>query len=522
MIRFAKRFSYILTLILALILILSALPFSAYADEYVKDESAASLGRINLDVNGYMVVKQVNLLSDQTGNTVTFTVSVTNSGTNSFSFADYWIRLQGEIGNSFVAKMMPQDKAKSRIAAHSTQEFSYYASINEAASLDDLKFSLMKWDFTQESFEHKLGDVQVPSDYSNVTPAGRSLTVKLSGTTTKLAVSMDSISENGKYRLPRVKLSLENVDAHSLTLPDYQFAIRTSEGYSYPLTSKDVTELVINPQEVKEATFTGSIPVQLSAEDWQFVITQYVSDLKINVPIASMALPPARNQDITDANKEAAFSDENGVYTARLNGMYRLPWEDQDILTADLSLTNQDVDSLPVPDMTGYYLLDETVKADAKIVIPAKVMGIAKGSTVSLQMAAKIPYTYEFSRVKLVLQNHTSDQKTVDVLQFETSAEMLNVPVEDASASFMLTDSGYKSQYSIHSVKTYEGQSSNLFTAQVSFENEEKRFTHAAKLAASFRAADGTVYPAEVLDVKGKVGPGGRPTSLSLASCRKM
>jgi hypothetical protein len=136
-------------------------------------------------------------------------------------------------------------------------------------------------------------------------------------------------------------------------------------------------------------------------------------------------------------------------------------------------------------------------------------------------MAAKIPYTYDFSKVKLVLQEKSADTgssgsgdgsggQTTDVLDFETPAEMLNVPVADAKSFFELNDTGYRSKFTVRNVKTYQAQSTQLYLAEVLVENKEKRFANLAKLVASFRTPDGTVYPATVADVKDKVGPGGK------------
>lgn len=505
-----KRFPLVISVTLAAVLMSTPLPAVVLADGVGVGVTAASLGRVDLSGSSFAEVKQVNLLSDQNGKIVTFTLSVTNNGGKDISFIDYWVRLLNKSGAQFTVKMMPQDKDKNTIPAGSTQELTFYATVNEATSLSDLKFRIIKWDFALDNFERTLGEIPVPDDFSNVAPAGSSQTVKLSGTYVSLIVDKFTLGKNEKYSLPNVKLKLMNVDNHSLTVPAYQFAIRTSEGYTYPMEAKGLKDLVINPQETKDVTLSGSVPVSVSTEGWQLVITQNLTDLKLNVPIAFFQLPGVTKQDGGGAGEEVQFTDENGLYTAKMNGMYRLPWEDQDILTADLTVSNKGSDSLPVPNMTGYFLLDGAVKVDAKVVTPAKVLGLTNGSSVTVQVAAKVPYTYEFAKLKLVLQEKTTDDKTEDVLEFETPAEVLNVPIADSAASFTLTDPGYRSKFSIDSVKKYEGKSTDLYTSQVLVENQEKRFANITKLVANLRAADGTVYPANVLDIKDKVGPGGK------------
>ncbi|WP_052487072.1 hypothetical protein [Gordoniibacillus kamchatkensis] len=517
-----KRAPLVMTALLAAVLAGSALPAAAFADDGRDAITAAALGRVDLNGSSYAEVKQVNMLSDQNGKVVTFTLSVTNTGGKDVSFIDYWVRLISKSGAQFTVKMMPQDKDKNTIPAGSTQELSFYSTVNEATSLSDLKFRIIKWDFTLDNFERTLGEIPVPDDFTGVAPAGSSQTVKLSGTNMSLYVDKFTLGKNEKYSLPNVKLKLENVDNHSLTMPAYQFAVRTSQGYTYPMEAKGLKDLVINPQETKDVTLSGSVPISVSTDGLQLVITQNLADLKLNVPIAFFQLPAANQQDSGGAGEEVQFTDENGLYTAKMNGMYRLPWEDQDILTADLTVSNNGSDSLPVPNMSGYFLLDDAVKVEAKVVTPAKVLGMAKGSSVGLQVAAKVPYTYEFKKLKLVLQEKpadktAADQTPVDVLEFETPAEVLNVPISDSAASFALTDPGYRSKFSVQAMRKYEGKSTDLYTAEVLVANEEKRYANVAKLVANLRAADGTVYPASVLDVKDKVGPGGK--ALLIVSC---
>lgn len=508
MTRFCKRFPILMAFAIV-VLISTFMSISVFAEGGNSDDAAA-FERIQLGDNSYAEIKQLRLLSDHNGNVVTFTLHISNKSSESLSLIDYWIRLLGKNGDLFITKMMPQDKEKMKIAAGSSQEFAYYAMINDATALQDLKFRLGKWDFSRSPFERQLGEISVPDDFTQVAPAGSSQEVKMSGTIMAVALSDFNFGKNEKNSLPNLTLNLKNLGKYSVTVPDYQFIVRTSEGYTYPLIVKGLNDLLINSQETKEITLTGSVPAEVSTEGWQIVVTQYLSDLKLNVPIASLEVPKESDQEVKGAGEEAAFSDENGLYTVKMNGMYRLPWEDTDILTTDFMLMNKGSDSLPIPEFTGYFLLDGKVKVEAKVIIPSKVLGLPQDSSVGMQMAAKVPYTYAFSKIKLVLQEKTSDENIIDVLDFESQADLLHVPILDAASSFELTDAGYQSKFSIQNVMSYQGQSTVQYTVRVQIENQEKRFTNLAKLVASFRAASGTVYPANVLDVKEKVGPGGK------------
>ncbi|MGO4276020.1 hypothetical protein AB4Z22_40360, partial [Paenibacillus sp. TAF58] len=221
-------------------------------------------------------------------------------------------------------------------------------------------------------------------------------------------------------------------------------------------------------------------------------------------------------QDGGSVGKEYSFISKSGVYTTQLNGLHRLPWEDQDLLTADLTLSNKGEESLPIPKLSGYFLLDGAVKIDAKLIQTAKVIGLGAGASVNLQIAGKVPYTYEFSQIKLVLQENegetppsgtgtgTSSTAATDVLEFSTQAELQAIPFIGMGQSYTSNDIGRKAKYVIRSVSTYEDKTNIMYSAMVEATNLEKRFTNVSKFVANFRSSDGTVFPATIAEVKNK------------------
>lgn len=482
----------------------------AFADGGGSDAASAPLGKISVNGNSYFELKQIDLLPDQGDKLATFTVTIHNNGSNELLFIDYWVRLMNKSGSQFSARLLPEDKDKNRISPGSSEELTFYANVNATTELSDLVVQFIKWDFSQPNFERVLGEVSVPGTYSNVTPSEGSRTISVNGTDVSATVTKLVSNKNEKYYVPTVYLEMENVGTHSVTMPAYLFAIRTSEGLMYPLESKVFKDLVINPKESKEVQFSGSIPVTVSTDAWQLVITRNIADLKLNLPVAFFELSKVSALDGGSVGQEYSFKSEDGVYTARLNALYRLPWEDQDILTADLTLSNKGEESLPIPELTGHFLLDGAVKVEAKLVKTSKVIGIGAGSGINFQIAGKIPYTYEFSKVKLVLQEKESDTVTTDVLEFQSQAELQAIPFHNKSESYTLVDTGRKSRFKVRSVSTYTGNTASLFSAQVEVENLEKRFTNIAKLVAHFRTQDGIVLPASVMEVKNKVSPNGK------------
>ncbi|NEW05316.1 hypothetical protein GK047_04675 [Paenibacillus sp. SYP-B3998] len=488
------------------------------------DNSAASIsstvGTVSITKSSYFELKQIHVLPDQSGKLATFTITIHNEGSSELQFIDYWVRLKSKSGNQFSARLLPADKDKNRVAPGSTTDMTFYSTVNSTTNLQDLVVQFIKWDFSQPNFERVLGEVAVPDSYTDVTPADGTSVISIGGNDVKASIKKFLNNKNEKYYVPTVYLTLENVGSHTVTVPSYLFSIRTSEGLLYPLEAKGVKDLKINPKETKEIQLSGSIPVSVAANNWQLTLAETITDLKLNVAVAAFQLPAVTQGDGGSVGKEYTFTSKSGVYTTQLNALHRLPWEDKDILTADLTLSNKGEQSLPIPNLSGYFLLDDAVKIDAKLVQTSKVIGLGAGTNVNLQLAGKVPYTYEFSHIKLVLQEkegekpatgtETGSAAVTDVLEFSTQAELQAIPFIGMGESYTSNDVGRKTKFVVRNVSTYEDKTNIMYSTMVEATNLEKRFTNVNKLVANFRSSDGTIFPATIAEVKNKISPTGK------------
>jgi hypothetical protein len=483
---------------------------SLLAADQPAESSSTSIAKVNVTGNSYFELKKISLLPETSGKIAAFTITAHNEGSSEMMFIDYWVRLKSKSGNQFSARLLPQDKDKNLIAPGSSTDISFYAKVNDNTNLQDLVVQFIKWDFSEANFERIIGEVALPDSYTNVAPVDGYATMTVGGSDLHASIKKVVSNKNEKYHVPSVYVYLENAGANSVTLPAYVFSIRSSEGLMYPLEAKGVKDLVINPKEKKEIQLSGSIPIAVAHDNWQLVVTENNADLKMNLPLAFLQLPGTSGQDGGSIGQEYSFTSKSGLYTTKLNALYRLPWEDDDILTADLTLSNKGDDSLPIPNLLGYFLLDGGAKVDAKLVNTSKVIGIDSKGGVTFQLAGKIPYTNKFSQVKLVLQEKESDTVTTDLLEFSTLSELQAIPFLNQSETYTLDDAGHKSQFLIREVNSYGGNTSDIFSAQIEATNLEKRFTSLSKMVANFRSPDGTIFPATIAESKEKVGPNGK------------
>ncbi|SCW38440.1 hypothetical protein SAMN04487970_100514 [Paenibacillus tianmuensis] len=527
-----KRYKTCIVLLAAVLAFGSALP--AFAAESggtnppsgttatISTGTAPEIGKVALNANSYFELKNVVMMPEQGNKTVTFTVGVHNGGTTDLQFIDYWPQLRTKTGNQISVRVLPQDKDKNRIPAKSSQDISFYVTVNESTDLKDLIFEVIKWDFSmpEAGFKRKIGEVSVPDNYSVVTPAGKAHTIQMASNPVKASIKKVLISKNEKNYTPTIVLNLENVGSKSVAVPGYQYLLRTSEGYMYPLDAKGVKDLTLNPQTNKDIDLTGSVPLSVSREGWQLVIVQDAQDLKRNLPIAFFALPAVSDKDGVDTGKAFSFTIKSGTYSTKLNTVQRLPWQDEDILTAGFTLSNKGPEALPIPDLTGYFKLDDNVKVEAKLVRTDNVIGLAPNAEAQFQLIGKIPYASQFGKVKFVLQEKTgssggdgkTDQQTAasDLLEFVHRSEMMNIPYNNFGETYKANNVGRSVSYKVRSVTTYPGETADTFTALLEVGNLETRVSDISKLVGYFKTAQGRYYPATISEIKSKVNPDGK------------
>ncbi|WP_171685005.1 hypothetical protein [Paenibacillus planticolens] len=480
-------------------------------DQRIKDNT---VGKVNLTNESTMEVKDVQLLPGDNSALVTFTLSVTNRDGHDIDFKSYLVRLMSAAGEKFTVNLLQQDKVKNKIIPGQIQEFHFYAKVNQAAKLQDLVFKFVKLDFAAAGYEQEVGRLIVPQDYSFVTPAGAMRAFNIGSTPFHGKINRATLSYNDDYFLPLVSFELTHDGSQGAKLPDLGYYMRTRSGAMYSLQSSAFTAgSAIQPLTTKEGTLSGSIPREAGAEGWQLIITQSVSTgesgSSVQLPLAFFEVPDAAAEEVSIGH-DYDFTTKTGTYTTQLTSLQRLPWEDEDILAANVIIKNKSNAALPIPDLLGAFRLDDAVNVEAKIVRMDKALTLQPGKELNIHFAGKIPYTDEFSSISLYLQEKESDNTIVDLLTFKHNKDLMNMAFVPARETKTLKDTGQSAAYTVRADQIFHSDTSDLYAVLMDVENLEKRFTLLRKQVAQFKAADGTVFPASITAPSDKVMPGGK------------
>lgn len=488
---------------------------SSANEAVVKD----SIGRVDLSGRSYIELKEMNILPSEAGQSVTFTFSIYNGESTDLSFNDYWVRLRTKAGARITSSLIGEDHEKNRIAPQSSQEYTFHATVNASVQLSDLMLEFIRWDFTAPNYERKLGEVRVPNDYTNVVPVNAYKNIAIQNSVIKTSVDRMEIREDEEFYKTSVYFDIENTGLRSVVIPNYTFYIRTSEGLMYALQPKDFDNSSVPPRMIETVELNANIPIEFEQKDWDLVVIQPTGVSSIEIPKGFYRLPEPSTKvevipDGVPLGEEQEIEIDEKLFGVTLNSIQRLPWNDEDIISAEVALSNLDEESLPLPNLSAYFNLDG-VKIDESntvIVHLDNILGLPAKSKTTFIMYTKIPYTYEYDTVDLVIINKDIDidEDESKLVNFQHDSKSLALPVIEADSQFQFKNIGKRANVSIKDVVTFKGTSSNVFYVEVEMENLEKRQTELAKLTGYLKTTDDVYFPVNISEVNQRITPNGK------------
>jgi len=349
---------------------------------------------------------------------------------------------------------------------------------------------------------------------SDSVPAGTPKTLDVDGNALDVAVIRKFANKNDKMIDNTIYLTLKNSAKSAIAVPPYQFELETEDGLTYSGTTSDLANLKIEPQASKDIQVKVSVPAEVSLDHSKLVLLSPVDSQDPNslgVPLAAFDLQLTAPANAA-VGKPVQFSDEHGVYDVIVDNIQRLPWQDQDILSAGLILSNTSDRSLPIPELTGKIVLDDNVEIPLETVIDNQQIGISRHGSIRLNLYGKIPYTYQYSKLALILQEKQEDGTINTLMEFDHDSSTLDPMYVNLGKSYTMEAGGKKVALAVNDVRTYAGIDGEEVAVLLGVQNLETRYANAPDLVAYYQDPDGGMYPATITRLKDPIGPKGVAT----------
>lgn len=496
-------------LLIAMVVTVPALTFLSHSTTaQAATKTTSTISPIYFSKKSYAKLSDVQVLNVSGQNRVTFTLVLHNGDSLPLSYYDYFLKLGTKSGVTDTINSENASSDPTTIGPGQTVTYHYYANIGSSIKLSDLVFTWMKWNFNVSGYKQTIGTFKISSNYETAVTSTKQTTISTSDEPFGAKVSCFSTTSDSDYLYPSLTVDMKNLGKGNVSVPTtLSYYIETKSGALYPLSVDQTTPATaLKPQETGDVALSGNIPKSVGSSSWKLVIVDQVSNgqsTQIDQPLASFNL--VKTSVPTNTKGDFVYNTSSGAYDLALNSVNRLPWQDQDILIADVTVGNNGKTSLPLKAITGQFVLDDHIKVDATPILLDNIIALKPGQKAHYRLTAKIPYTYNYSKLSVQLQDKASGQNIVLFSHDQTNS----IPDVKTGAAYTIGGVGNQFNVEIRSTNTYTGTESDIFSTQIQLTNEEKRLTSIPDLTAQFVNSDGTVYPATIETIDGKTNAGG-------------
>jgi hypothetical protein len=463
---------------------------------------------VYLSAKSYINLVDVTIAPSEEGQVASFTLSIYNGGSSEIKLVDYWFRLASQSGTSYPLKVVSEDAKKNTIAPNSKSYITLYAKVGEKTKLSDLVFKIVKFDFNVSNYEKSIGKFTFPKNYTNEVTATSFKTLYFSNSTVYSKVAASSLSSSGDDHFVTVNFVYNNAGKRAATISKYKYYIVTADGIFYEAQPAVTGDITLQPLTRQELQLTATIPSSIKTKGWKLVVMKESGgDTVTLIPAGAYQLNLAggvvSGGTVSDTFK---YVTTKGTYQFTLNQLVRQPWETQDILSARIRIKNTSLtDSAVIPNVTGYFYLDNQVKLDFKTVATNNSFGLNSNGYIDVDVYAKLPADYKFSTVKIVVNEKKDEQVTTKAGELSSSSYLSEMPIYTFDKVYKITRDGSSMNATLNSVNVYDNVTTKLVKVQMTLSSIESRTIDPIKMTAVFINDNGDIFPAQTNMAEGKV-----------------
>ncbi|WJH27465.1 hypothetical protein N6H13_19600 [Paenibacillus sp. CC-CFT742] len=613
----------------------------------------SSLSPVKVTSRSTVKLTDVNILSQDDGNVVTYTLTYKNNDSSPLMMIDYWSKVKTKGGTLFSPKLIAKDQEKKTVAPGSTVDMTYVMKVGREVKLSDLNFLIVKWDFSQANYERTLGKFNVPASYSITTPVGKTKTVRLSDSAVKVKVAgIKVFPGEDKNQYVKIGVNVNNISYKLLENPNIKWILRTPSGTNYPLTpDKDSTSVSIQAQANKALSLMASLPTSVKLQKSELLLVEEQGEEKTVLPVAALQLPEASKTNVevaanqpniisvegqrlstllesakvrvddgaydlnmqlvlknegkkalkvptytfevrtadgtvypietkaldalklnpgdiktiklntslqgdgdtskiklyamspmnksestestTPSNSfefsypvgvyaipqavssgdglttESVIKNNKGTFGVSLGSLQRLPWLDSDIVAAKVTIRNAGTKTVQLPELEAMFTIDSAqVEGDKKLIYTQSGKLLGAGMTTEAYLLTKIPSELRMSRLEVSLIEKVSEEETNEWITLNTSGLIQPISYVGTGKTYTSGTADKETEMGVRRTIRYPGTSSDIVYTEFEMTNKSLRQSGLGKLVGYFKTSDGQYYRATAKQSERLPGPG--------------
>ncbi|NBD26732.1 hypothetical protein [Paenibacillus glycinis] len=449
-------------------------------------------------------VKQYYITQDQSGIYLTINYLLENVGSSSAALSQLGFALQTDSNSVFDIAANTADLTS--LQPKERKIISLHAKLPN--TLTGKKLALIP--FTKDDtnkIEIPNGSFEVPAlKPQSATEANKSRVVYLGGKQIQTLAKNAILNENDGSTDIALDFTLNNIDVSALTMPGLEFSIQTPDNISYPLTFAKSDNTVLLPKIEQDINLSGTIPKSLQSKALKLVVKSAATDAQ-----ESYLLGIYNVQTESQEGSVGGSFTYNNDYSVQLSSIQRTPSGDDDILLAELSITNKSNSSKSVPsDLTGYFLING-VKVDAQSTAVGldQTINIAPNGTYHTVVFSKIPYTTTVDKISFVLTQSQKDANAKKLYQYSSQA-VSSIPQISNQSIYAINNVGSKSNVKLINANVYTNEENNYLYTEFEMTNMEARAALMSDLSGYLEDDAGVIVPVTFTPVKDKLTSNGK------------
>lgn len=313
-----------------------------------------TLGNLSgVKVSGKSTVKlsSVNILSQDDGNVLTYTLTYHNNDSKSLSLIDYWTKVKTKSGTVYSVSVVGADKEKKKVVPGSSVNITYTTKIAKHLKYSDLNFQIVKWNFSVAGYEQVLGSINIPSTYAVATPVNTTRKLLLNEFSANAKVMSVNVLGLGDSNYVNIALYLQNTGSSSIENPNLKYVVQTASGTPFAvIPDASSSNIKILPQENKTLNLIAKIPKNVNLNNLQLLLVQSDEASKSEIPVASMGLGTKQGQSSkTAATKERLLKVDSTNITTRIESIARNQSFGKSDLSIQFAIANKGDKSITLP-----------------------------------------------------------------------------------------------------------------------------------------------------------------------------
>ncbi|OUS75166.1 hypothetical protein B1748_18700 [Paenibacillus sp. MY03] len=276
-------------------------------------EQVLSGQKVKITNNATLTIRDAQILSQEQGKLLAFTVAINNTGTTSINLIDYWMRVKNKSGKNFKLKLAEMDKNKGTVVAGTTTYLTYFAYVDANTKLSDIIYDAVKWDFSVPSYERVLGTITTPANASGLTDVNKSSTILLNNSLVNGTVKSYTAVKDQINTTATIRFELQNTGNKAVDLSKLTFNIQTNDWSVYKADVSLSSNSSLGSKQTTSVLLNISLPNNVAAKTLSIVPAIIDEANKIELPLGAFALPSLSSTKPTAVNKTfvARINSEN-------------------------------------------------------------------------------------------------------------------------------------------------------------------------------------------------------------------